>query len=97
MEMSRNLIMIFKEALNNSLKYGKPTIVTLDVTMKQKGVLHMVLKDNGVGFDVQTTVKGNGLNNMKTRAGRLNGKLYVDSTHNKGTIISLTFKIPQNR
>lgn len=97
MEMSRNLIMIFKEALNNSLKYAKPTVVTLEVTMKQKGVLHMVLKDNGVGFDVQTTAKGNGLNNMKTRAGRLNGKLYVDSTHNKGTIISLTFKIPQNR
>jgi len=97
MEMSRNLIMIFKEALNNSLKYAKPTKVSLDVSMKQKGILHIVLKDNGVGFDVQTTAKGNGLMNMKTRAARLKGKLYIDAARNKGTIISLTFKIPQNR
>lgn len=97
MDMSRNLIMIFKEALNNCLKYSMAKNVTLEVIIKNKNVLQLVLKDDGIGFDVQSVKKGNGLNNMNTRAGRLNGKLYIDSRKNKGTIINLTFKIPPNK
>lgn len=97
MEMSRNLIMIFKEAMNNTLKYAKPKNVSLEISVKQKNMLQIVLKDDGVGFDVHAAKKGNGLANMNTRAGRLNGKLYIDSRKDKGTIISLTFKIPSNR
>jgi signal transduction histidine kinase len=40
--------------------------------------------------------KGNGLNNMQVRAERLKGRIYVDSRPQKGTIISLTFKVPQD-
>ncbi len=65
--------------------------------MKAKNTLHIVLKDDGVGFDVHKAKKGNGLANMNTRAGRLNSKLYIDSREGKGTIITLTFKIPPNR
>ena len=97
MDMSRNLIMIFKEALNNCLKYSKAKNVTLDIVLKNKNVLQMVLKDDGIGFDMHTVKKGNGINNMNTRAERLNGKLYIDSRKDKGTIINLTFKIPPNR
>jgi ligand-binding sensor domain-containing protein/signal transduction histidine kinase len=97
MDMSRNLIMIFKEALNNCLKYSKAHNVALDITLKNKNVLQLTLKDDGQGFDLQTIKKGNGLNNMNVRAGRLDGRLYVDSRPGKGTIITLTFKIPPNR
>ena len=97
MDMSRNLIMIFKEALNNCLKYSHAKNISLDVTLKNRNVLQLILKDDGIGFDVRTVKKGNGLNNMNTRAERLNGKLYIDSRENKGTIINLTFKIPPNR
>jgi signal transduction histidine kinase len=97
MDMSRNLIMIFKEALNNCLKYANAKNVHLDVTMKSRGVLQMVLRDDGNGFDVHNIKKGNGVNNMQIRATRMNGKLYIDSRLDKGTIITLTFKIPQNR
>ncbi len=97
MDMSRNLIMIFKEALNNTLKYSLAKNITLDVTLKNRNVLQLVLKDDGIGFDMHTVKKGNGINNMNTRAGRLNGKLYIDSRPGKGTITNLTFKIPPNR
>lgn len=96
MDMSRNLIMIFKEALNNTLKYAKAKNVSLEVTLKNRNVLQLVLKDDGEGFDQQTVKRGNGLNNMSIRTGRLNGKLYIDSRKNKGTIINLTFRVPQN-
>ncbi len=97
MDTSRNLIMIFKEALNNCLKYANAKNVSLEVILRSKNVLQMVLKDDGQGFDIQTVKKGNGLNNMNTRAERLKGKLYIDSRKGKGTIINLTFKIPPNR
>ncbi len=97
MDMSRNLIMIFKEALNNCLKYSQAKNVSLEVTLKNKNILQLVLKDDGQGFEMQTVKKGHGINNMNTRTERLNGKLYIDSRKNKGTIINLAFKIPQNR
>lgn len=97
MERSRNLIMIFKEALNNSLKYAQAKNVSVEVSWKQRDVLQIVMRDDGIGFDTQIAYKGNGLANMQTRAGRLKGKLYIDSKVGKGTIISLTFKIPPNR
>jgi len=97
LDMSRNLIMIFKEAMNNALKYSKAKNVTLEASMKTKGVLQMVLKDDGAGFDIQTVKKGNGISNIQTRAERLNGKVYIDSRLEKGTILNLNFKIPPNR
>jgi signal transduction histidine kinase len=97
MDMSRNLIMIFKEALNNCLKYSKAKNVSIEVYVKNRNDLHIVLKDDGVGFDIHNVRKGNGIGNMNVRAGRLGGKLYIDARKDKGTIISLAFKIPQNR
>lgn len=97
MDMSRNLIMIFKEALNNTLKYSKAKNVSLEVILRNKNILQLILKDDGTGFDVQSVKRGNGLQNMNTRAGRLNGKLYIDSRKEKGTIINLTFRIPGSK
>jgi ligand-binding sensor domain-containing protein/signal transduction histidine kinase len=97
LDMSRNLLMIFKEALNNALKYSGAKHISISANMKGKGVLQLVLKDDGIGFDMKTVVRGNGINNMHVRAGRLGAKLYIDSRPGKGTIFNLTFKIPQNR
>ncbi len=97
MDTSRNLIMIFKEALNNALKYSSAKNITLEATLRRRDVFQLILKDDGVGFDTRLIKKGNGVNNMIVRAGRLNGRLYIDSRFGKGTIISLTFKLPKNK
>lgn len=94
LDMSRNLIMIYKEALNNCLKYANATTVMLEAEMREKGVLHITLSDNGKGFNVEEVVKGNGLNNMRNRAERLKGKLYIDSRPGQGTSINLHFRLP---
>ena len=96
MDMSRNLIMIFKEALNNILKYSKAQHVTLEMSMRRREVLQLVLRDDGDGFDVKTIRKGNGISNMHVRAERMNGKLYFDTRPGKGTIITLTFRVPKS-
>lgn len=94
LDMSRNLIMIFKEALNNCLKYAGATQVIMEAELKEGNVLHISLADNGKGFNVEEVVKGNGLNNMRNRAERLKGKLYIDSKPGHGTVINLHFRLP---
>lgn len=94
MDVSRNLIMIFKEALNNALKYSKATKITLDIRIKMRNVLQMTLKDNGEGFDIQNVKKGHGIDNMYVRAKRIKGRFYIDSRPGKGTIINLAFRLP---
>ena len=94
MDFSRNLIMIFKEALNNSLKYSKATAVKLEVTLQNHDILHLLLTDNGEGFDIEHAKKGHGIDNMNVRAKRIHARLYIDSSPGKGTVISMGFKIP---
>ncbi|MBS1775456.1 MAG: hypothetical protein JSS64_04155 [Bacteroidetes bacterium] len=93
LDISRNLIMIFKEALNNALKYAHAKHISLHATLRDDDVLQMVLKEDGRGFDLIYAKRGHGLDNMKLRAERIKGRLYFDSEKGKGTIITLTFKL----
>ncbi|MBS1773530.1 MAG: hypothetical protein JST82_11780 [Bacteroidetes bacterium] len=95
LDMSRNLLMIFKEALNNSLKYAEATKVTIHAELKENNVLHIELKDNGKGFDPETAQRGHGIDNMNVRAKRLNARFYLDASPGNGTFISLSFKLPK--
>jgi ligand-binding sensor domain-containing protein/signal transduction histidine kinase len=97
LDMSRNLIMIFKEAMNNTLKYAAPHRVSFTAAMDVEQLLTLTLKDDGSGFDPATVKRGNGLTNMATRAARLNGKLEIHSATGQGTTLQFSFKIPQSR
>lgn len=97
LDMSRNLIMIFKEALNNTLKYSGAKTVKLTATLKENDILHIELADNGKGFDFDTVKKGHGIDNMNVRAKRINGRLYFDTFPGKGTHISLAFRLSANK
>ena len=96
LDISRNLIMIFKEALNNCLKYSRATEVKLEANLKDENALQLILTDNGEGFDIHYVKKGHGIDNMNVRAARIHGRLYIDSNKGKGTIINLTFRLPKD-
>jgi signal transduction histidine kinase len=96
-DASRNLIMIFKEALNNCIKYSKATKVLLTVSMHEQGSFSLCLNDNGIGYNKNEIRLGNGLKNMATRAARINGVLTTIAEKGKGVSILLVFKIPQNK
>jgi ligand-binding sensor domain-containing protein/signal transduction histidine kinase len=94
LDFSRNVIMIFKEAMNNTLKYSKAKHVRLEAKLKPLDVLQIKLVDDGLGFDIETVKKGHGIDNMTVRAKRINGRLYIDTKPGHGTITTLTFKLP---
>ena len=89
LDKSRNFIMIWKEALNNCMKYAEPKNVLLQVQYLSDNAIQIRLVDDGKGFDSMTTPQGNGLKNMKTRALRLGATLDVLSTPDKGTQVLL--------
>jgi len=95
-DISRNLIMIFKEALNNVLKYAMADQTEIKISNRD-GILHIALMDNGKGFDPAQISSGQGLINMSTRASRLGGQLDIKSKIGKGTQIDLFLKIPSNK
>lgn len=90
LEMSRNILMIFKEAINNALKYSKADQVLFTAKMNNN-ILEIQLRDNGIGFDLATAKNGHGMNNMQVRASRIKGILSVNATI-KGTTVALSIK-----
>lgn len=92
-KFNRNIILIFKELLNNALKHANATQVTMDLTMQKKNELTIVLTDDGKGFDLNTRRKGQGVNNIVTRARRIGGMVDIKSAEGAGTAITLMFKL----
>jgi ligand-binding sensor domain-containing protein/two-component sensor histidine kinase len=86
MEYRQHLFMIFKEAINNCLKYSEGKEVFLKAVFRRKK-LKIQLIDDGKGFDMENTPCGNGIENMKSRAKIIGGSLKVTSQIGKGTII----------
>lgn len=92
MDYRQNLFLIFKECINNSVKHSNCSRISLDAVVKGS-VLKMTLIDNGKGFDITDVKYGNGLKNMKSRAAAIGGKLNINSSPGKGTIISFIGRI----
>ncbi|MEO8149176.1 MAG: ATP-binding protein, partial [Bacteroidia bacterium] len=91
LESRRNFYLIFKEALNNLVKYSNATRASITLT-NEHGLIKLAVRDNGVGFDVAQTSKGNGLLNMKNRAEEMNAQLKIESEKGNGTKVELIFK-----
>jgi len=90
LDKSRNFIMIWKEALNNCMKYAHAQNVIFQVQQINDHQLQISLIDDGKGFDKNSSKMGNGLKNMHARAKRMDGELEIISSENKGTKICLT-------
>jgi signal transduction histidine kinase/streptogramin lyase len=91
MEKRREIFLIFKEAVNNLCKYAQCGNVIFEMKM-QSGDLIFLIRDDGVGFDMNNNFTGNGLRNMKQRAKNINGTLGVRSGKGMGTEIRLQTK-----
>jgi signal transduction histidine kinase len=91
MEERRNFFLIFKEAVNNLVKYSDATRASINLS-HEKELIKLSVRDNGKGFDVKQFSTGNGLFNMRSRAQEMNAELKIESEPGKGTTIELTLK-----
>ncbi len=90
------LLRIIQEALTNVRKYAHAT--RIDITLaRQTDQLHIVIADDGQGFDPQQITDNSptfGLRFMRERTQELHGRLEVASTPNQGTRITIIVPLP---
>ncbi len=92
MEQRKNFYLIFKEALNNAVKYSGTEKIDILVIGQHKQLKLQVI-DQGQGFEPETTGRGNGLDNMKNRALEMGGELEITSEPGAGTTVQLTIPL----
>ncbi|MBL7729087.1 MAG: ATP-binding protein, partial [Dinghuibacter sp.] len=88
LENRKNIYLVFKEAVNNAVKYAHAQHIWVNLALHGKELV-MEVKDDGRGFDMQTAAKGNGLKNMQLRAAEIKGRLILESAPGAGTRIRL--------
>lgn len=87
-----DFFLIFKESVNNIIKYANAQFVDISINLQDKE-LHLLIKDNGVGFDMKNYKPGNGLENIRKRASNIHGTITIDSAPWEGTSIYLVFPV----
>ena len=91
MQQRKNIYLIFKEALNNAVKYSGTTQIDITAALLNNS-MQLKVKDHGTGFNTDVIKKGNGLDNMRYRAKELGAELNIDSGGENGT--GLVLKVP---
>ncbi len=93
-QTKKQVVMIFKEAMNNCAKYSECNNVALSIESKEH-YSTIELVDDGIGFDVEKKSKGRGLKNMVARAKKVNAEITIKS-NSEGTTIRMD-RIPHMR
>lgn len=81
-----------QEQLKNILNYSKADLVDISLTCKDDTV-HLVIRDNGVGFDPRRTHRGIGLSNIHDRAMFYNGSVAIHSAPGNGCEIQVSIPL----
>jgi ligand-binding sensor domain-containing protein len=82
----KNIFLIFKESVNNAIKYSQCTRLYIGFE-KTGNHLLMEIKDNGRGFDLHNGRSGNGLKSMKERATVIGAAFVIQSKPGDGTSV----------
>lgn len=92
LDKRKDLLMIFKEAINNLAKYSSASLAHIEISVNKKQ-FELTIADNGLGFNSLEPTTGNGIKNMKDRSDRLHAKISIESIPGHGTSIKLTIPL----
>lgn len=88
LELEIAIYRIVQELISNILKHAKASEISIQL-LKGKQRINILLEDNGVGFQTNTTHLGMGLKNITARIDGLKGDFKIDSTLQKGTTVTI--------
>jgi signal transduction histidine kinase len=87
-DLRRNLLLLFKEAVNNAARHSRCSRVRIDFRLEGSS-LNLLIEDNGLGFDTSLANEGHGLVSMQRRAKDLAATFEVASAIGNGTIVRI--------
>lgn len=93
-----NLYRVTQEAVNNSIKYANTDIIRVAVN-HSKEIFSITVEDQGKGFDISKVPSipknnaegGMGLFFMKERMSYINGRIFINSSPDQGTRITINY------
>jgi len=92
MERRRNFWLVFKEMVTNAARHSQCTEIKIQLSASSK-LFHLIIQDNGQGFDSEVAAAGNGIRNIRVRAQNLNAYLDLQTSPQSGTRWQMTFQI----
>lgn len=90
-DVETTIYRIIQESLTNVRKYSGST--TAEVSIQMGNPLRVNITDQGSGFEKEGRTSGVGLFSMEERARSVGGKLTVQSSLGKGTIVTLELPV----
>jgi signal transduction histidine kinase len=91
-DVRRDVLLVYKEAVNNAARHSRCSRVDIDFRV-ERSRLHLMVADNGSGYDTSLESEGQGLRSMTRRALRLGGTLDTESVPGAGTTIRLSIPL----
>jgi len=92
-ELRHNVVLAYKEALNNALKHAQASAVRIEVSFDTE-VCRIQISDNGTGFDpAAARAEGTGLRNMRRRMEEIGGTFELQTQPGHGTTVQLVFPL----
>ena len=88
----RDLLLVFKEAVNNAARHSKCSKVSIDLKADLSQLVLEVI-DNGRGFAENENESGQGLRSMRRRAATMGGEFTLDSDRELGTTVRLVLPL----
>ena len=93
-EVEAAIYRIVQEALTNAAKHGSATKARVEVT-EDESTVHIVVSDDGAGFDPGAATAGFGLLGMRERVELLGGTIEIESAPGSGTTVNVS--VPAQR
>jgi signal transduction histidine kinase len=93
-EVEAAIYRIVQEALTNAAKHGGATKARVEVT-EDESTVHIVVSDDGAGFDPGAATAGFGLLGMRERVELLGGTIEIESAPGSGTTVNVS--VPAQR
>ena len=89
-KLKLSIFRIIQEQLNNILKHAHANAVNIQLRQCSDG-LQLIIKDDGLGFDISEKRKGVGLQNIMSRANLFNGEVLIKSAPGEGCELKISF------
>lgn len=91
-DLEINIYRILQESFNNVIKHAEASKIELKILQKGK-FLEISFQDNGIGYDQNFKLMGQGILGIQERVALLKGILTVTSNKNTGTLILISIPI----
>jgi len=97
-KVEEELYRVAKEALTNSLRHAKASLVSVDLTF-DAALIRLTIRDDGGGFDARLPDPPStfGITGMRERVDRIGGTLTVDSTLGGGTVVTVVVSAEEEK